>query len=759
MRFSKKKINMPKFWSQLNIKTYIFLYLFFGFLLLAGYSYTQSKIVLAGECAADECTGAGEYVCSSTDKKDDMCCTEGGCPSYDCDSEIFRNPEVCDGEWTCCFGQSCGRCDSSYVYKSRGTCEYCSGGGGNGDDDDDEPPPPPETTNIVGRIWEDKDGDNSYDDNVAETWGGASSSDACAASKSDSFGFSVNGNPATWGWGCNSKAYYEITGAPKSEHVTVNLTSPSGYTCAGVTWSYTILDSAFQPLYTKSGTGCSVYVPDASQAGLGNSWTTHLWYRLPTPNVSPTAAITAPAGAPGPITVFPDVDRDYTGTGYDLNNNLNRVELWTTKQRADGTWDYSNWTPFGSPTNWKACSAGSGTGGTCSLTRSWNPSWDLSGRYKLVVNAFDSNGLKCTGNPSVPVGWNNCGANDELTVCVRAAPTAVTPISPANGQVSVGVPVNFSWNPAQFGFSCLHNVQPTGTYTMQYRAGSSGPWTNACTSTTLTACDNVVLNKGVTYQWMVGAYNGQDTKYGGPWSFTTENATPGWFTSTGGDVYGGITGIGMVTPNTIDIRWTEAALAKYSLTIPNIAGTVQAGKKNATDAGFIRVYRDTTPDDTRISEDDRYIKNMPVKNLGFKMDGGVVVPLTPPDGAVTLNAGILGNLNPDRVYKTGNAALISGGIDYDLQKNGVTVIYLTGTAPVTITGNIKSATNANRRILLITNRDITISEDIGSPFSPGPWLLPHIEMGMVTKVIRNLPSKAPNQGLDSTVVVEGPLAA
>ena len=478
-------------------------------------------------------------------------------------------------------------------------------------------------------------------------------------------------------------------------------------------------------------------------------------------NTVPTGAITEPPGAPGAVTVLPDVGRNYTGIAYDTDNNLTRVEMLTLKQNVNGTWNYAGlWQPFFSqPNNWMTCSAAAGTGSNCPLTRNWTPLWTNFGRYMLRVDSFDATGNKCTGNLVIPAGWNDCGPNDHLTVCVRAAPTAVTPIYPTNGLVSVGVPVNFSWNPAQFGFSCLHNVQPTGTYTMQYRAGSSGPWTNACTSTTLTACDNVVLNKGVTYQWRVGAYNGQDTTYGGPWSFTTENATPGWFTSTGGDVYGGITGIEMVTPSTIDGRWTDAALAQYSVTIPNIAGTVQAGKKNATDAGVIRVYRDTTPDDTRISEDDRYIKNMPVKNLGFKMDGGVVVPLTPPDGAVTLNAGILGNLNPDRVYKTGNAALISGGIDYDLQKNGVTVIYLTGTAPVTITGNIKSATNANRRILLVTNRDITISEDIGSPFSPGPGLLPHIEMGIVTTGSINFPSKAPNQGLDSTVVVEGPLAA
>ena len=64
-----------------------------------------------------------------------MCCTGGGCPSYQCSGG--GNPVVRNGRWTCCTPVSTGGefCDSSLIYSERGTCRRCdappgSGGGG-----------------------------------------------------------------------------------------------------------------------------------------------------------------------------------------------------------------------------------------------------------------------------------------------------------------------------------------------------------------------------------------------------------------------------------------------------------------------------------------------------------------------------------------------------------------------------------------------------------------------------------------------------
>ena len=218
----------------------------FLILLLVGLGFflgSENRIVFAQDCSG--CTGPGEYVCGSSWGANDMCCTGGGCPSYECSDDTYNSANNCGGTWMCCLGGAaypdpCNQsvCTPEWVYLTLGTCEYCPASGGGGGDGGG-------TTygQVIGRIWTDVNKNGSFD-GVSELW--SNSTTTCSTYKNDSFNITVGGVNKLSGWLCNDggggvqMSYYRTSDIETGSRSLTLTGVPAGYTCVNAGCSQTL---------------------------------------------------------------------------------------------------------------------------------------------------------------------------------------------------------------------------------------------------------------------------------------------------------------------------------------------------------------------------------------------------------------------------------------------------------------------------------------------------------------------------------------
>ncbi|MBI3034025.1 hypothetical protein HYY72_02605 [Candidatus Woesearchaeota archaeon] len=81
------------------------------------------------------------------------------------------------------------------------------------------------------------------------------------------------------------------------------------------------------------------------------------------------------------------------------------------------------------------------SGSSGSFSASWTP--QNPGSYYVVVNAYENDGRKCSGNPfGLPSGWADCGPNDRVAVTVASSAPTASITGPARGVV--GSQLNYS---------------------------------------------------------------------------------------------------------------------------------------------------------------------------------------------------------------------------------------------------------------------------------------------------------------------------
>ena len=618
------------------------------------------------------------------------------------------------------------------------------------------------STTIIGRIWQQYGAVDLFDSDPAEYFGPTSAPSTCAGVKNDTLSFKVNGNPATWSWKCDSlSSYYEISGLTQGTRVLVELVRPDpNIPCSVIQYTSRYLSATGATLETTTGFGCSVWVPTQLSPGLQLPAQHHLWFVIP--GVPPTGTF----GGCFPSTIAPSTSKTIFANFSDSDFNLYNTSIYRRDRTLLGSWP-----PYGignlvrqdtfAPTN--AISI------PVSVTAPSTP-----GYIQYTFNAKDTFGKGCTGNPDVSLfplvylgtSYYDCNASGQDVCTLKVCPTAPTIVTPTCAAMTKeSIRVNWS-TPTSWGVPCGVN---NNSYYLQYRRQGTGTWTTVpgITSTTYLTPPNLISNS--IYEFQVRGYNGEAYGPFGTRTCPTGVADPGWFTSTGGDVYAGKSGISLTQPTTIYSGYSAAALAKraVSVNIPEqIPGYVIAGK-NPGQYGQINLVRDTaTPAPERISESSppQFIKNMPYKEVWpSRHTNSIGNPLfTVPTNAINTNT--LSGLNPNMVYVTRNLTMFGFLISYEnrigfLPVPGVVVVYLTGNPgqSVTIRGTIL-AQAATHRIILVTNRNVIIDPAIGTSIT-SETTRAHIEMAILTSGTITFPSISAGTGTDTTVIVEGPLIA
>ena len=128
-------------------------------------------------------------------------------------------------------------------------------------------------------------------------------------------------------------------------------------------------------------------------------------------STSPTASITGPAvGSIGQQLTF-------TATANAIGGNLLQGEIWIamSNQSSPIAWGC----PSANDSPWCLITRKSISGSTATFNGSWTPS--APGAYYIAVNASDSSGKKCTGNP---FAGNTCGIGSYKGV-ITESPTVV----------------------------------------------------------------------------------------------------------------------------------------------------------------------------------------------------------------------------------------------------------------------------------------------------------------------------------------------
>lgn len=218
-----------------------------------------------------------------------------------------------------------------------------------------------------------------------------------------------------------------------------------------------------------------------------------------------------------------------------------------------------------------------------------------------------------------------------------------------------------------------------------------------------------------------------------------------WITSVnGGDVFVGSTD--MKVPADTD---TTGGFKSYLL----------SGNGFVFGKGSIKVT-DAVNNTSRVYENGGLAENID----GSFMPSGIFAA---PSDAVTINSGCsnaLTNLDPLKTYQISHSCLqdfINSGNNYSLSKDGVAIVYVSGSAANTITfgsGNKEFKSNgANRRVLLYTNTNVAVSSDLGLA-APTTSTAPQIEAGIVSGENVNFPGKG-GALVDTSVVMEGPLVS
>jgi hypothetical protein len=244
---------------------------------------------------------------------------------------------------------------------------------------------------------------------------------------------------------------------------------------------YVYLDGVAAPsqgyTYTPNPTWAAFGDP-TSQPWAGKWLTLDIDYFEIWENDPPGASISGPT-----TLVLGNGAGTYTITGSDSDANLSYLRAYRSPT-ATQSWLQLN------PT--VSCS-----GSSCSGSVSWNPqaTGDGPGQYYLVVNAWDQEDLKCTGNApggtrdlwGNPVtGWADCGASDVLVVNVvnptptpTRTPTATATRTPTATSTPTRTP---TYTPSPTA-TATRTATPTNTATSTYTPSPTATNTPAPTNT------------------------------------------------------------------------------------------------------------------------------------------------------------------------------------------------------------------------------------------------------------------------------------
>jgi hypothetical protein len=470
--------------------------------------FSSSSQLFAGDCPDGYCEASGEYECQGGTMCctgggcptycyhaccwDDSCYNPSGCDCGtcrscpDCDdedpdevtlrspangSEVTSNPVTLDWDLISGWGNNCGDDDCEqyklYINGSQvggnfgSTSQYTFNGTWGQTytwkvvTDNCAESTDSETwsfymgsrTRVIGRVWEDLNGNGVYDQsNTGETWSGSSVS--CSIFRNDNITiFSPAGGADIFNtWECNPNAYYTTDYLPiagpstQLQSVQLQLRTPEAgrWPTSYVNWRFdrcTTL-STCSPVATTTGSNSNIANIQISAVN-GRDWTNHLHWQL-VRNYPPTATIVANIdpthtyihSSGQPIHVVPANE----GSSYTANATDNRASRpWRTSiarrpidpvTRVAPT-DAASYTVLG--TN-AACS-----GTSCSATFSNNAPVGYSIYYPVVEDEVASNDTdaatqfsRCNGHPGVNsgvvTGWADCdpawgnGYQDEAIV-------------------------------------------------------------------------------------------------------------------------------------------------------------------------------------------------------------------------------------------------------------------------------------------------------------------------------------------------------
>ncbi|OGC68691.1 hypothetical protein A2415_01925 [candidate division WWE3 bacterium RIFOXYC1_FULL_39_7] len=370
-------------------------------------------------------------------------------------------------------------------------------------------------TRIVGRVWEDKDGDNAFDFGTTEVWSDdVAPGNTCAAGVSSAIDIFAGGSSMVAGWECGTPTipvawyhtwYHLLPSGPGTTYTltphTLSTPDSAVYPCAYASWSYwRCTDSSCSTQTRSSGNTCTtgnIVIGDA----FGPDWTNHIDFRL-VRNQAPTATIQS-ANSPGHdyivnsqlVNVIPaGASRNFLVTGTDTRPNIRTIEGWKrpfdpVSRTLSGTWQQ-----IGSNT---------GCSGISCITAF--PDVISPGYRVYVPNAYDEYNYvtagdtnRCSGNPLVNnggvVGWSDCDPvhtdgyqdesviyGDQLPVCAGninwtanfAAGNTIYPFS-SNAPDNDGHTVNYDFDAScgDFPFGPSFTV---AVYAGGYRGGGVWP--------------------------------------------------------------------------------------------------------------------------------------------------------------------------------------------------------------------------------------------------------------------------------------------
>ncbi|KKS16908.1 MAG: hypothetical protein UU72_C0010G0020 [candidate division WWE3 bacterium GW2011_GWB1_41_6] len=695
-------------------------------------------------------------------------CNSNACAFDPDEPHLFHGTEYfgsgCTDDSTCSVPTSggdtwtgpCGQCDFGYGDNSNANSFFrctasCTSGGGGGLGG----PAGDKQGAVRGSVLADMNGNGSFEFTPADTFARTgSAAEACSNNKS-----SIGLNFATSGaadmvdhFECSSypsgvshseyvsKTFGFVNDAAEYEYQDITLLPPTGFSCSSSTveWQLSWCDTWGENCGgVSSGTGCTSH----ARIRAGGSNRNRLdWYLSNTPaNTAPTSTFRASTCTPNVTNnVTPGVTRLVTTDTFDTTDNLVNVNLYRRQATVSGS--TVTWPPYTSAHVILADNFP--VRGSRITNLSWIP--PLTGGYfQFTMDARDNAGLGCSGNPNIttfPVGittkYYDCDIPDRDVCTFKVCPVAPGPVSGLACSTTTTNQIRVNWgalSSSSWGFPCGIGAN---SYNIEYKLASSSVWNSISVGSAFTTYQTPpTLIANTAYNFRIRSSNGEAfSAYSPatPITCTTGSATPGWFTST----------------------------AFWSNPQEWIAGFVMGGKPAYTDLGKIIILRNgTITDDSRISESGifQYVKNMPVKDLWpskFRNASNNYF-FNVPAGAVPTTT--LTGLNKDKAYYTASTALFSSGAVYSVNDNGVAVIYLTGSTPITISGNIRSS-NPLRRLVLVTNRNIVISPSIGQSVTSEATQA-HIEMAILTSGTISFPSINPGTGTDSTVIVEGPVVA
>jgi hypothetical protein len=684
-------------------------------------------------------------------------------------SQCVPNGIPCPYPRTC--GTSCGIDDGFYCSDSGVSCTMTDGRAGRycncwqyccaecaTQSCTDTPPTSPTTGSdwVNGVVWQDDNNSGTFN-GKPETMGPLTTCLNTIINQGvdvdSSFYLAGTGGPNPE-WMCNSTdgQRFRFAFSRNGPAVRITLTPPYGYTCADITWSYTIQCEGDWPAgcdtpVNASGSGCVV---NMGKLGFGESNNIAFNVRKKvTVNNPPSASISSAR------TVRPGTTLPVTGTVTDPETDTTyaqRAVFYATKQSGT-TWNYSSWdsTRFrvnGSVTNTFNCPANTKACITSNVT--WVPTAADIGEWKLVINGYDTAGAWCTGNPSYSP-YTNCGSNDvaDVTVCgIAPDATGISNTYPATNQLVPNTGFTLNWDDdANFGNSCASGVNE---YRVEIKKSGDSAYTYVPPLLTAAYPNNKptsaqplgasYLEPGQTYNWRVGIKNPESGYYYSPvFTFSTVDIPPSydWISVNDGDVYA--PDISLAFPSPFPSSNWPSSHRFFS----NGMSSVFTGASSINSA----------------YDSDALGTGIFAKGSGLSSASFIEIPFDAPSDAISLTNPQ--TLTPGKIYRLSSiSTLLNKGTNtyhYNLSSSGVAVIYDTssGTGDLIINSNI-TGPSASESIILITKKRVVIRSTVGvTPATPSTS--PQLMMGIISE--KDIVIESNKNKNDSTLIVEGLLAA